>query len=159
MELKNTDIGPDLHKKYPPSEPCSCDRCVSFCKRPGWWTVDEAARAIEAGVADRMMLEVSPEFSLAVLSPAFKGNEGNYAIQLYAEQGCTFLKNNRCELFGTGNQPLECRFCHHDREGEGTACHSAIENDWNREQGKRLVVRWGNHTGFWQRNGFLLKEK
>jgi hypothetical protein len=148
-----------LPEKFPPSEPCSCDRCVSFCKRPGWWTVNEATKAIEAGLAGRMMLEVAPEMNFAVLSPAFRGNEVNYAMQFYSKQGCTFLIADRCELFDTGNQPLECRFCHHDREGEGIACHSALEKDWNSEQGKRLIVRWGNFTGFWQRNGFHLKEK
>jgi hypothetical protein len=148
-----------LAQKYPPSEPCSCNECVSFCKRPGWWTIEEAEKAIEAGLANRMMLEVAPEFSFGVLSPAFKGNEVNYAMQLFAEQGCTFLKDNRCELFGSGNQPLECRFCHHDRAGQGKDCHRDIENDWNSERGKRLIVRWGNITGYWQRTGFLMKEK
>jgi hypothetical protein len=81
-----------LYEKFPPSEPCSCASCVSFCKRPGWWTVDEAEKAIEAGLAGRMMLEISPEHNFGVLSPAFKGNEANYAMQLYAEQGCTFLE-------------------------------------------------------------------
>jgi hypothetical protein len=152
-------LPPKLSEKYPPSEPCSCERCVSFCKRPGWWTVDEAEKAMEAGLAGRMMLEVAPELTFAVLSPAFKGNEVNYAMQIYSEQGCTFLKNDRCELFGTGNQPLECRFCHHDRAGEGKLCHADIEIDWNTEKGKRLIVRWGNQTGFWQRNGFVMKEK
>lgn len=79
-----------LAKKYPPSDPCSCDECISFCQRPGWWTVDEAEKAIDAGYANRMMLEVAPEFSFGVLSPAFKGNEVNYAMQLYAKEGCTF---------------------------------------------------------------------
>jgi hypothetical protein len=148
-----------LAVKYPPSEACSCDQCVNFCRRPGWWTVEEAERAIEAGLANRMMLEVAPGFSFGVLSPAFKGNEVNYAMQLFSEQGCTFLKDNRCELFGSGNQPLECRFCHHDRAGQGETCHLEIGNDWNTERGKRLIVRWGNITGYWQRSGFLMKEK
>jgi hypothetical protein len=159
LSIKKDISDADLHAKYPPSEPCSCEKCVSFCKRPGWWTVDEAEKAIEAGHAWRMMLEVAPEFKFAVLSPAFKGNEVNYAMQVYAEQGCAFLKNDRCELFGTGNQPLECRFCHHERAGEGQQCHIDIEKDWNTEKGKRLIVRWGNLTGFWQRNGLMMKER
>ena len=39
----------ELLEKYPPSEPCSCDICVNYCLRPGWWTVDEAKNAIRAG--------------------------------------------------------------------------------------------------------------
>ena len=71
-------------KKYPPSEPCSCNICVSYCQRPGWWAVTEVTRAINAGYAKRMMLEMSPELTFGVLSPAFKGNEGNLAMQIFA---------------------------------------------------------------------------
>lgn len=38
-----------LVNKYLPSEPCSCNICRSYCIRPGWWTVEEASKAIEAG--------------------------------------------------------------------------------------------------------------
>ncbi len=131
-----------LVEKYPPSEPCSCNICVSYCKRPGWWTVEEAKHAIEAGFANRMMLEISPEFTFGVLSPAFKGNEGNCALQLFAGNGCIFLKNSLCELYGSRFQPLECRFCHHDRKGEGIKCHLSIEKDWDTKDGQELVSLW-----------------
>jgi hypothetical protein len=148
-----------LQKRYPPSESCTCPTCVSFCKRPGWWTVEEASRAIDSGLADRMMLEVSPDHHFGVLSPAFKGNECNYALQTYARNGCTFLSGGLCELFNTGNQPLECRYCHHNRPGLGEKCHLDIETDWNTEYGKRLIVRWGNITGFWLRQNLVVVEK
>ena len=154
-----SDNSKSLREKYPPSEPCSCSTCVSYCHRPGWWTVEEATEAINAGFASRMMLEVSPEHRFGVLSPAFKGNECNYALQIYAKQGCTFLSEGLCELFDTGVQPLECRFCHHDRPGLGVKCHSDIELDWNSDHGKRLIVRWGNITGFWQAQGVMVVEK
>ncbi len=41
----------DLHEKFPPSEPCTCEVCTSYCKRPGWWTVKEARMALESGLA------------------------------------------------------------------------------------------------------------
>lgn len=148
-----------LVKRYPPSEPCSCKTCVSFCRRPGWWTVEEAGRAINAGLHNRMMLEISNDRSFSVLSPSFKGNEGNYALQAFSKSGCTFLNGGLCDLFGTGLQPLECRFCHHTRKGLGIKCHLDLEKDWNTEKGKRLIVKWGNINGFWQRQGFILKEK
>jgi hypothetical protein len=141
----------NLAEKYPPSEPCACEVCLSYCKRPGWWTVAEAARAIEEGFANRMMLEMSPDRKYGVLSPAFKGCEAFFAFELYADRGCNFLKNNRCELYGTGLQPLECRFCHHDRPGLGPLCHADLEKDWNTPAGQALVVRWGNLNGFWER--------
>jgi hypothetical protein len=146
-----------LYKKYPPSEPCSCDVCLSYCRRPGWWTIDEARLSIGAGFANRMMLEISPEMNFAVLSPSFKGNEMNYALQALSENGCTFLLDDRCELFGKQYQPIECRYCHHDRKGLGEKCHADIEKQWNSKDGKRLIVQWGNITGFWERQGLTMK--
>jgi hypothetical protein len=148
-----------LLEKYPPSESCSCEICTGYCQRPGWWTVAQAADAIAAGFASRMMLEMAPEGTFSVLSPAFKGNEVNFSLEVYANQGCTFLKEGLCELFGTGHEPLECRFCHHDRKGEGQKCHSDIEKDWNTPEAKRLIVQWGNLTGFWARQGLIVQEK
>ena len=131
-----------LLKKYPPSQPCACEICVGYCLRPGWWTVEGAARAVEAGYGRRMMLEVSPEWDFGVLSPAFKGCESAYASDQFAKNGCTFLNNSRCELYGTGHQPLECRFCHHERPGLGTHCHAELEGDWNTPAGQALVIKW-----------------
>lgn len=145
--------------KFPPSAPCSCNTCKSYCQRPGWWTVWEASAAIDAGYANRMMLEMAPEGTFSVLSPAFKGNEVNFALEVFANQGCTFYQEGLCELFGTGHEPLECRFCHHDLPGKGLDCHAAIEQDWNSPEAKRLIVQWGNLTGFWARQGLIVKEK
>ncbi|HLN52665.1 MAG TPA: hypothetical protein VK212_03085 [Lentimicrobium sp.] len=132
----------DLNKRFPPSEPCACEVCRNYCKRPGWWTIEEALKAFESGLAGRMMLEISPEYTFGVLSPAFRGNEGGIALQLFAGNGCTFLKDGLCELFGSGMQPLECRFCHHNRKGEGIRCHNEIEKGWNTPKGQKLVRRW-----------------
>jgi len=137
-----------LAKKYPPPIPYACDICLSYCLRPGWWTVKEAALAIEAGYAGRMMLEISPELNFGVLVPAFKGNEANIASQLFAPNGCTFLQNNRCEIFDSGFQPLECRFCFHARRNQGKKCHSDIEKDWHTSNGQKLIIHWGKITGW-----------
>jgi hypothetical protein len=98
-----------------------------------------------------MMLEMAPDRSFGVLAPAFRGNEVAFAAQRFADRGCTFLKDGRCDLHGTGFQPLECRFCHHSRPGQGPACHAALERDWRTPAGQRLVVRWAKGTGFWER--------
>jgi len=148
MSRTKSRIKPNLQEKYPPSEPCGCDICLAYCSRPGWWTVAEAAHAIDSGYASRMMLEMSPDRSFGVLSPAFKGNELGFAMQRFADQGCTFLYNRLCELHDTGIQPLECRFCHHDRVGQGPLCHAAIEKDWQTPAGIALVVKWARLTGF-----------
>jgi hypothetical protein len=140
----------ELLRRYPPSPACGCEICLGFCKRPGWWTVSEAEKSIRAGYARRMMLEVSPEHDFGVLSPAFRGCEGGLALNIHAQNGCNFLTDGLCELHETGYMPLECRFCHHERAGQGQKCHLDIEKDWNTQKGKLLVRRWGNQIGLWQ---------
>jgi len=140
-----------LAEKYPPSPDCACPICLAYCRRPGWWTVTEAARAIEAGYARRMMLEMAPDQSYGVLSPAFKGCEGDFAREFSAVNGCTFFKDQRCELHGTDLMPLECRFCHHERPGQGLLCHADLERNWTTPAGASLVVRWSRLTGFLER--------
>ena len=81
---------PTLHEKYPPSKPCSCGICTAYCSRPGWWTVQEAASAFAAGYGGRMMLELSPDRSFGVLSPAFSGCEGMFAFQEFARNGLLY---------------------------------------------------------------------
>ena len=137
-----------LAEKYPPSAPSGCVVCLSYCARPGWWTVAEAARAMDAGYTNRMMLEMEPEHTFGVLSPAFQGNKLAFAQRRCAGRGCTFLKEQRCELHGSGFQPLECRFCHHERVDLGPKRHSDIESGWHTPAGQALVVRWSWLTGF-----------
>jgi len=136
-----------LQQKYPPSQSCSCDVCKSYCLRPGWWTVDEAAKAIEAGYGKRMMLELSPDHRFGVLSPAFYGCEQNFALQEFSHHGCNFLSGGLCELYGTGFEPLECRFCHHTRMGLGSKCHNDIEKDWKTQKGQTLINKWLKEYG------------
>ena len=142
-----------LAQAFPPSPPCGCDTCKAYCRRPGWWTVDEAHGAMKAGYALRMMLEMPGDLSFGVLSPAFFGCEGNFALQEHAHRGCCFLSNGLCELYGTGFQPLECRFCHHDRRGLGQKCHDAIEKNWHTAAGQHLVREWVALTNLFGRYG------
>lgn len=141
----------NLYKKYPPSKPCNCEICKNYCKRPGWWTVDQAESAINAGYANRMMLEISPEMDFGVISPAFRGCEGNIAVNTYSLNGCNFYKNSLCELHSTIHIPLECRFCHHERTGMGNKCHLDIERDWKTPKGQKLVKKWGDIVGLWEK--------
>jgi hypothetical protein len=119
--------------------------------------VEEAASALEAGLGRRMMLELAPERTFADLSPAFYGCEVGLALQEHAQLGCNFLKNEFCELFGTGHSPLECRFCHHTRVGLGPLCHAALEKDWKKPAGQALVERWAREFGMWQAVCRLMK--
>jgi hypothetical protein len=147
MSKRRAKIKKSLLEKYPPSESCSCEVCLGYCARPGWWTVEQAARALEAGYGNRMMLEIAPELTFGVLSPAFKGCEKSIATNQFSRNRCTFLRDDRCELYGTGHQPLECRFCHHERRGRGTKCHADLEKDWKTTAGQELVEKWIIQTG------------
>ena len=142
-----------LKEKYPPSDPCDCDICRNYCIRPGWWTVEEASKALAAGYGARMMLEMAPELTFGVLSPAFRGCEGGFALQEYSKSGCNFLSNHLCELHGSGFQPLECRYCHHSRSGSGMECHADLENDWKTKEGQRLVMQWVEMFGIMKKYG------
>jgi len=138
-----------LEDRFTPSPDCSCEICRSFCYRPGWWTVEQASEAMLAGYSNKMMIEISPDFKFAVLSPAFKGCEGLIAINEFSKAGCTFFFNRLCELHGKSIQPLECRVCHHSITGMGLKCHLEIEKKWNTSEAQDLVVNWMELTNFW----------
>lgn len=132
----------NLYDYFPPSESCSCQICLNYCKRPGWWTLEEFEYLLKTHYYKKVMLEISPEMSFGVLVPAFKGCESNFALQNYANNGCTFLNMNKCQLHKSKYQPLECRYCHHDRVGKGIECHNALEKEWNSFEGQKLVNYW-----------------
>lgn len=106
-------------KRYPPPQQVAPAMCAEIiADAPGGGTVGQARRAIEKGYASRMMLEISPDFKFAVLSPAFYGCEGFIATNDGAKNGCNFLKEGMCELHDINFLPLECAFCHHERVGK-----------------------------------------
>lgn len=106
---------------------------------------------MQHGYGPRMMLEWAPDLSFAVLSPAFKGNEADFAFQELSRNQCTFLENGGCTIFAEPFRPLECRFCHHDRLGQGDLCHHEIERDWKTSKGTRLVRAWVSRYMRWTR--------
>lgn len=154
--MSKRSYSPSLYEKYPPSPPCECDICKSYCRRPGWWTVEQARRAAASGYAGRMMLELSPDRSFGVLSPAFRGCEGYFAVREYSRNGCCFLHNGLCELHGTSLLPLECGFCHHSRQGRGQRCHNELERDWKSAEGRVLVSRWIEYVGLGTKTGDII---
>lgn len=97
-----------------------------------------------------MMLEVSPDRSLGVLSPAFRGCEGSFALEEFKDNGCNFFQDKLCQLHGTPFQPLECRYCHHSRPGAGPVCHADLERDWRTRPGRNLVIQWTRQVGLWE---------
>jgi hypothetical protein len=104
---------------------------------------------MNAGYGNRMMMEIAPEFTFAVLAPAFRGCEGDFALQEHSKSGCNFFLEGLCELHGTGLMPLECRFCHHSHNGQGLVCHRDIARNWHTRQGQELVKKWASEYGLY----------
>src|SRR5258708_37691685 len=79
---------------------CSCPKCKAECRRvPGWFTPEEAMRAIKAGMAKR--LTVVHQADVAAVAPACSGMEGHESH--YGEGRCTFLTNaGLCEIHDSG---------------------------------------------------------
>lgn len=96
-----------------------------------------------------MMLEIAPDFTFGVLAPSFKGCEGDLALQRHSKSGCSFFREGLCELHETGLMPLECRFCHHSRGGQGLICHNEIAGDWHTKEGQELVKKWASEYGLY----------
>jgi len=44
-----------------------------------------------------MMLEISPERTFGVLSPAFRGGKGKFALNNYAQNRCNLSQNELLE--------------------------------------------------------------
>ncbi len=142
----------------PPSAAC-CYEVHKNAHRTGWWAVEEAKKAIEAGLSPRMMLEVSPDLSYGVLSPAYRSCEGNVSLSSCRKNGCTFCADGLCRLYNTGLQPLECRFGHHPSADIASNCHQTIERDWRTSKGQALVQAWTNEVGLWVRYKFTRNEQ
>lgn len=103
---------------------CRCGPCCSGCsRRPGWPLPEEAERLMEAGYADRLMLDWWNDYpdQVYMLAPAVRGYEGArapdpspFAVLLGEGFGtCTFLTGaGLCEVHDSGAKPIECRILH-----------------------------------------------
>lgn len=158
----NVSAIPDT--ELPPA--CKCSRCASYCDRPGWPTPDEAEHLMDAGHAERLMLDWwCADLDLPrteVLSPAIVGYEGKdapddlaggpFALLFGSSSsvgGCTFFKDGLCGIHESGAKPLECRAAYHDREEEYEAVenmHLEVARLWNSDRGRSLVARWKAQT-------------
>lgn len=122
---------------------CSCEKCVKACKRyPGWFSVEEASRAIDGGHAKRLMLDwYAADPDIYVLAPAGQGYEGKSAPFWPDEyMQCTFLINDRCTIHDSGFKPRMC--C------ESMICQQTgpskkdFTEDWDTDEGRDLINRW-----------------
>jgi Fe-S-cluster containining protein len=137
---------------------CACAICTSYCRNnPGWMLPEEAARAIAAGYADRLMLdwwEASKETDFQkvyLLCPASAGSQGAYApdtdflsiLRGWSKGQCTLLEGDTCAIHASGFKPLECRAAHHDGTREASyRVRVALVCAWNTPAGEQIVAVW-----------------
>ena len=125
---------------------CSCSECQAMCqRRPCWPTPLDAQRLIEAGYADRLMLDWwfdrVQNKTVYVLTPAIVGRESGEA-PAHPSGRCTFLnQENLCDLHDLDLKPTEGRIalCH-DRTPPDL--HEQIGQTWDADEGRSVIDRW-----------------
>lgn len=144
---------------------CDCEGYRRGCMyNPGWMTVGEAQKAVEAGFGDRLMLDwwdTDGGGRLYLLCPASTGSQGNFAPEqpedfweaYFWEKGTRVLfVAGRCAIHESGFKPWECRHAHHDRttfRGRDHADFAALVAGWDTAEGSALVEAWSrDHAVF-----------
>lgn len=137
---------------------CTCDACVARCVAfPGWMRPLEAEMALNAGLAQRLMLdwfEPDDDYGnndrIDVLCPAAVGRGGHFAPEMsllgmlsneLPPSRCTFLIGNRCDIHSSGFKPSQCRTVFACRPGYGEQKIDIIPA-WDTSYGRRIVMRW-----------------
>jgi Fe-S-cluster containining protein len=157
--------------------PCQCEKCVKLCTRnPGWFTPDEAQRAIATGLADQLMLDWLDEderydiqHTIWILSPASQNCWGEWHSKQKApdwddmhDDGvhwilggqswkgpCIFLKDNLCRIHNTDFKPLECRSGRYCIDGDADGSeHIAIGKLWDTDAARAIVADWKQKVGY-----------
>lgn len=127
---------------------CACDKCKEMCRRPCWPTPHGAKKLLDAGYANRLMLDWwvgegrHEGNDIEILCPAIKGYEGKLAPS-YPRGQCAFQdENGLCELHDLKLKPLEGILTRHDDELDNVALHKKIAFKWNTDIGEDLIARW-----------------
>jgi Fe-S-cluster containining protein len=145
---------------------CTCETCISYCRRPGWFTPEEAQMAIASGYGKLLMLDYwvssGDKEDIFLLCPANPGYERQSApevslltMALYAAvgtsnplySGCTMLStDNRCGIHAI--KPLECKVAHHAFPDASTGLHEEIAMLWDNDAAQLIVNQWRKHYAF-----------
>ena len=134
-----------------PTYECECDECKQYCKqRSCWGTPADIMRLIDAGYANRLMLDWwagdgSNYNDILLIVPAIKGAEGDLCP--YDPRGtCTFFTDDElCEIHKI--KPLEGKTSYHNSSNKLYNTHERIAMSWDSEEGQKVVDRWRDITG------------
>jgi len=121
---------------------CSCEYCRLACEQvPGWFTPEEASKAIDAGYAPRLSAVVERSTGTVAVIPSIVGVEGKYDI--FRPGRCTFLnKEGLCEIHDTGFKPIECRTGYGCKPSVDYPTLEFINNEWNSNAGVAVIQKW-----------------
>ena len=125
---------------------CACPECQAMCqRRPCWPTPLDAQRLIDAGYADRLMIDWwfdrAQNKTVYVLTPAIAGRESGEA-PAHPTGRCAFLnENNLCDLHDLDLKPTEGRIalCHDRTPAD---LHEQIGQTWDGDEGRGVIDRW-----------------
>ena len=114
-------------------------------RRPRWPTPDDARRLIDAGYADRLMVDWwfdrDLNKTIYLLTPAIAEREGGEA-PAHPEGACTFLNaGGLCQIHDSGLKPTEGQIalCG-NRTPAGL--HEQVARMWNDDKAQALIDHW-----------------
>ena len=147
--------------RFKPSAPCSCKTCKGMCKRACWPTPQEAARLLDAGYANKLMLDAwiggfdNDHKDCYLVCPATPGFGGRWAPGLGDDfdwfgaglrGGCVMHgSDGLCELHDKGLKPFEGRVAHHSKDVP--RLHEAVARTWYSNEGRAVVQRFCELAG------------
>lgn len=136
---------------------CACSSCKRACQnRPCWGTPDEVEKMLDAGFADKLMLDwwepdrrTGNRHAVYIVAPAARGYEKRHAPNWPTGVTCTLLTSDqKCPLHDTGYKPLEARVVSH---ATGLSVSQDVRvfivKQWMTKRGVALVQRWKNLVG------------
>lgn len=132
----------------PSESECDCVKCSEMCHAPCCGTIRDIVKLIEAGYADRLMLDDWPG-DTDLIKPALKGHEARTAPwSTLTKKGCTFWKEGKCELHESGLKPTQGKLAHHgNNKDQVKAIEDFIRSDWNKDEALMLIEAWKTMTG------------
>lgn len=129
---------------------CKCEDCAGACLvKSGRFTPREASKAINAGLAKKMMAEtdVLSLSKVYILTPATKGYGGKMAplmsfISYFFGETypCIFFKKGLCQIHDSGFKPVECRKLIHGNKEPFDV--DALVKQWDTELGRKVLRKW-----------------
>jgi len=126
-----------------PENPCTCKKCQTACRRPGWFIPGEIEKVskylkISVKVLFQTRLVVDwweDDEPIFVLSPALKEDETGEMASYDPRGGCIFFNNGLCDIHPV--KPYECAMwsCREPDKGY----HESASKMWNNPKAQQQI--------------------